>query len=385
MNLIENSATASSTAGTIIRLLANVTSNATTTFSNGTNNTIYNNTTSNNSIGTTVNSTNSNSTIYTDMDDIEGDDGGSSTWMLIVAVIALFVLCACAAAIAGRITRSQPQDRTTAAANRTVDTSYAGVIAKMTAEERIVLYNDAFDTNKNQIILTSNHIIVDGHHASSLENGGNDNDGDDVNDDNDNDSEHSIYLALENARIRRRSSILSKQRSTVTLNNGDTANGDTDVTTTTTMGNCKKNPSKRSSIVHPRDSVVGGGGDTIATEGGVVNVIAAENNNKSNSSNINRRSSITMAGQKIPGENVIRGECVICFEDMEIGEHIVWSESQSCRHVYHKECMVAFLAHKRRSQKEVKLDDNPCPTCRQKFVSVIPPPDFVDENENENE
>lgn len=275
------------------------------------------------------------------MDDIEGDDGGSfeGRWLCIVAVIAFFILCACinkfsggdeeeeaatAAAIAGRIARRQQQDRTTAAAaaNRTVDTSYAGVIAKMTAEERIVLYNDAFDTNKNQIILTSNHIIVDGHHASSLENGGNDNDGDDVNDDNDNDSEHSIYLALENAKIRRRSSIPSKQRSTVTLNNGDTANGDTDDTTTTTMGNRKEKPSKRSSIVHPRDSVVGGGGggDTIATEGGGVNVIAAENNSN-NSSNNNRRTSITMAGQNIPGENVLRGESVICFEDMEIGEN----------------------------------------------------------------
>ena len=153
MNLSENSATASSTASTIIRLLANVTFNAATTFSNSTNNTIYNNTTSNNSLnGTTVNSTNSNNTIHTSMDDIEGDDGGSfeDGWLWIVAVIAFFILCACInkvsgggdeeeAATAGRIARRQQQNRTTAdAANRTVDTSYAGAIAKMTAEERIV-------------------------------------------------------------------------------------------------------------------------------------------------------------------------------------------------------------------------------------------------------
>jgi hypothetical protein len=131
---------------------------------------------------------------------------------------------------------------------------------------------------KYHYIVTSNHVIVDGHHASSLENGDNDDNDDDDDDDDDDDSEHSIYLALENARIRRRSTILSKQRSSVTLNNGDTANGDTtngDTDTTTTRSNCKKSTSRRSSIIHPCDSVVGGGGDTISTEGGVVNVIAA--------------------------------------------------------------------------------------------------------------
>ena len=33
--------------------------------------------------------------------------------------------------------------------------------------------------------------------------------------------------------------------------------------------------------------------------------------------------------------------------------------------------MVAFLAHKRQEIKQIKLDQNPCPTCRQKFVTLL--------------
>ena len=92
-----------------------------------------------------------------------------------------------------------------------------------------------------------------------------------------------------------------------------------------------------------------------------------------------------MEGKAVPTQTAIRGECVICFDDMEVGDFIVWSESTTCRHVYHKECMVAFLAHKRRMKKQTKMEA-PCPTCRQHYVTVIepPPPSPKEEEDGEN-
>jgi len=92
--------------------------------------------------------------------------------------------------------------------------------------------------------------------------------------------------------------------------------------------------------------------------------------------------------------------CVICFEDFSVDDIIVWSENNECPHFYHKECMIDYLALKRR-QKEVItntnpsedqsndhsddtsrtegtiddehitiIEDNPCPTCRRNFCSI---------------
>lgn len=49
-------------------------------------------------------------------------------------------------------------------AQETVDNySYDNQVCKMTPEERIELFNKAFDVNKNQIMLTFSHFFVRDH------------------------------------------------------------------------------------------------------------------------------------------------------------------------------------------------------------------------------
>jgi len=69
--------------------------------------------------------------------------------------------------------------------------------------------------------------------------------------------------------------------------------------------------------------------------------------------------------------SLAHGTCVICLEDMKIGEMVVWSENPSCPHVYHKACIVSFLANQKHTLDDIKKDENPCPTCRQKFVTAF--------------
>jgi hypothetical protein len=87
----------------------------------------------------------------------------------------------------------------------------------------------------------------------------------------------------------------------------------------------------------------------------------------------------------------VGGTCVICFEEYQKGDVVVWSSSQqqeddknnkietssssSCRHVYHKECMIQYLAthHDKKKKQRRNLDwlkDNPCPTCRRNYVTI---------------
>merc|ERR1711971_1060702 len=56
------------------------------------------------------------------------------------------------------------------------------------------------------------------------------------------------------------------------------------------------------------------------------------------------------------------GTCIICFEEFVKDDVIVWSENETCNHVYHKDCMVNYLAsNAERHITTMKLDDNPCP------------------------
>lgn len=86
--------------------------------------------------------------------------------------------------------------------------------------------------------------------------------------------------------------------------------------------------------------------------------------------------------------------CVICFEDFQPGDEVVWSSSvaknaiaadvevdiandeNGCQHVYHQDCMVQYLAnHSHRKFHKLHPDRNleietPCPTCRRNFCAV---------------
>ena len=199
----------------------------------------------------------------------------------------------------GATTRQAP-----AATTITEDTSYAAKIANMTAEERIHLYNEAFDKNNNQIVLTPAHIVV---HDRKKE-GGNDewkqHDNSDGFDD-----DPSIYLALEDARSHRRSTRLgqAKRGSCSTDTNNDNNDNVQPPEQRT------KRRSRKSSVIHPRGSIVSDGG------GGRDGSDRPSTNTTTNAPN-----------------TIVHGDCVICFEHMEPGDLIAWSESKSCPHVYHK-------------------------------------------------
>ena len=85
----------------------------------------------------------------------------------------------------------------------------------------------------------------------------------------------------------------------------------------------------------------------------------------------------------------IRAECIICFDHFKAGDIIVHSETY-CRHVYHKACMVTYLANQRRSKRQLKEETPPlCPTCRRPFCTLIVPnsersssPDDIDSKAN---
>merc|ERR1711865_1158620 len=74
----------------------------------------------------------------------------------------------------------------------------------------------------------------------------------------------------------------------------------------------------------------------------------------------------------------ISGTCVICFEQFEKDDMIVWSEDPTCPHVYHQDCMVHFLASnaernltgRARRTNILDVTHNPCPTCRKNYCHV---------------
>merc|ERR1712238_557813 len=65
-------------------------------------------------------------------------------------------------------------------------------------------------------------------------------------------------------------------------------------------------------------------------------------------------------------KKTVSGTCVICLVEYMTDDVIVLSETVSCRHVYHKECMVHYLASSAQEKVKKPLDviDNPCPVCR---------------------
>jgi len=385
-----NSIDWTSIAITGIRFLANATSNVTNTSSAVVNFTLNNGTdgmtedaisaddTSSSNLTTDFNNNTNGDDYFDDAPDNwgngtnkgDGHDYGNGGWYLAIACVIVIIVCIFCSRFednndvpdglndnAGRIRIRRP----TMQARQVVENhSYAAQVRKMTPEERIALYNEAFDVNKNQVMLTSSHIIVEDHYHPSQQHDSDDDD-DSVNSF-DSTGDHSVHLSLDYARAQRRKSLL-KQGSSRAIN--------------MIKGSKRAGLIKRGSIVHPRD---------LDDDDGVAIIAGSSADYRSNFNlNKSKRISMSMAGKAVPAQAVIRGECVICFDDMEVGDFIVWSESTACRHVFHKECMVAFLAHKRRMKKQTKMEA-PCPTCRQHYVTVIepPPPSPKEEEDGEN-
>jgi len=61
--------------------------------------------------------------------------------------------------------------------------------------------------------------------------------------------------------------------------------------------------------------------------------------------------------------------CPICLEEFNVGETVMFSRSMSCTHVFHKECLMAWLMEQR---------ENECPSCRAALVCS-----HDDENDND--
>lgn len=57
---------------------------------------------------------------------------------------------------------------------------------------------------------------------------------------------------------------------------------------------------------------------------------------------------------------LVPGTCTICLCDYEPGSDVVWSSSNLCEHVFHAECIEAWLM----KQREGPL----CPCCRRDFI-----------------
>lgn len=216
--------------------------------------------------------------------------------------------------------------------------SFALKILKMNTKERMELYSKAFDDNKNQTVLTPSSIVVnnknDGNSTGTCDTD------DEESCESDQEEDPSIYLALDQARSSLRSSMklevpVGTECACHAVEEGTNDNASSNQT-------CGR---RKSSLVHPRCC-------NIDAETGL--------SNAESSCSIDKR-------------NLVHGNCVICFEDMKAGETVVWSENKACQHVYHKHCMVSYLAHKKQKLSEIKRDENPCPVCRRKFLAVCPP------------
>eukprot|EP00934_Nitzschia_sp_Nitz4_P009096 Nitzschia sp. Nitz4//scaffold414_size9364//3988//4847//NITZ4_009099-RA/size9364-augustus-gene-0.2-mRNA-1//-1//CDS//3329551350//9086//frame0 len=59
--------------------------------------------------------------------------------------------------------------------------------------------------------------------------------------------------------------------------------------------------------------------------------------------------------------------CVICMDSYKDGEEVVWSKDTECRHVFHRDCFVDYLASRHKEGKE----DRSCPTCRRDFCDPL--------------
>jgi len=93
--------------------------------------------------------------------------------------------------------------------------------------------------------------------------------------------------------------------------------------------------------------------------------------------------------------HAIDGQCAICLETYQPGDLVVYNMHTSginkdtsedeefraeicnrgCYHVYHKACLVQYLANRKISQKALKdgqADTPSCPTCRAPYVQLLP-------------
>lgn len=173
---------------------------------------------------------------------------------------------------------------------------------ELTNKERMVLYSEAFGRNKHQSVLEASRILVSTDDDDDDDDNGDDDNGDELLDveggtENSNNLLHRENIGdcfvLEDTKSTRRCQPISSSCNS-TANNRDVE----EVTTNYPQQQHKKK--KKITLIHPRTHIF----DDVG----------------------NCQAAATLAHQN----------CAICLEPMHAGETVVWSETKSCPHVYHK-------------------------------------------------
>jgi hypothetical protein len=67
----------------------------------------------------------------------------------------------------------------------------------------------------------------------------------------------------------------------------------------------------------------------------------------------------------------IRGACAICLDHYKVGDVIVSSSNEQCRHAFHQDCVLDYFLHLHQGHEEEEevaaTLSAPCPCCRQSF------------------
>jgi len=180
---------------------------------------------------------------------------------------------------------------------------------RLSLDDRIELYNKTFDSNGNQLTLKNKHIVKEKQKKKQ------------------------------------------KKKKKEKENEGEEEEENTSIIK---LGNGDNDPPIYLSV--ESDRVLKVVGDTMCSKRGLVS---------RNSSNNGSTASLCI-DVKEKKKKTVSGTCVICLVEYVKDDVIVLSEDLSCQHVYHKECMVNYLASS--AQEKIKrplaVIDNPCPVCR---------------------
>jgi len=228
-------------------------------------------------------------------------------------------------------------------------------LLNFTLKERIELYNKTFDSNGNQLTLKNKHIktktsksISEGGNKNNssifldIELGGKTNDYDDKEyveqnaEKNNDDDDPSIYVSVE-----------SERRLTRHLDDDDYDDSMKDEIMATSTD------------------------DTSTSTKSLCLDLDPDHNNKKDKNKGNDKDK--KGNDKDKEKQLFSGTCIVCLEEFMKDDVIIWSQDPNCPHIYHKECMVNYLASRAQRSKinsTLNVNDNPCPTCRQNYCTV---------------
>jgi hypothetical protein len=75
------------------------------------------------------------------------------------------------------------------------------------------------------------------------------------------------------------------------------------------------------------------------------------------------QSILRLPTEKLNAERWVPGGCAICLDVYKEGDVVAWSTEASCKHAFHSDCIIPWVA---------KKEEPKCPCCRQDFCKVEP-------------